>query len=492
MTSTVPRPACMLLATFLLILTGLSVPVSAFSELHGTHLTGCVLLENPYVVLDPTRRTGFSGIAITYLERLQDNLQFTIDLELWEGSFTSFVDKMATCSHDQDALPADRCPCNVGIGSFTMTNDREERINFVWPFSNEAHAMVSRKADLRADDSQNAWFVFKTFTPSVWVIIFVGIFLHALGTLFYGPFFEKAEEASRQAAHEPGICSSCTSVFWLFKRFPAAVVFAYSHLVGYPVGERAHGTPSFHRSAWLVLGITAGLFLLTIYEASLTVLLFESTVESPFRTLSDITDCNLDPSRVSMIEGGASQKFWNRAVNTSANMEKCGWDSVGVTVDNLEQGFRFVKEGKADYFYSLEGSVKFRANRNCQDFKQVGEPFFSTAVAFLMAKTTNETVLNALSRETRILREQDAYESASLLARRNSCEDVIDATITSGRLASFFILYGVIWLILVLYRLLFIWRRNKEKDAKTRNTVLHNATFKDSMEMDACMHMDSV
>lgn len=450
---------------------------SAFNELEGHHLKGCALLENPYVVRDVTRRMQFGGIALQYLERLQDNLQFTIHLTEWDRTWSAFIEHMAQC--DPLSTGPNKCVCDIGVGSFTMTNERAEEIKFVWPFGNENHHMVSRKSDLRVDDSQNTWFVFQTFSLRVWGIIFLGIFMHAIGTVFFGPFRPPKRELSPERdAVTARRANMISGIIWQIKRFPAAVLFSYAHLIGHPFGEQSQGTPSFHRTAWLVLGVTTGLFLLTVYQASLTVLLFESTITSPFRTLKDITDCAVPPNRVAIIRGGASQDFWNMAVNTSAQRKKCqNWDQVGMTVSNLEEGFAFVKEGKADYFYSLEGSVLFRAHRNCEDFEPVGEPFFSTSVGFVLPQKVNETVLHLLSRETRILREQDGFESASLLAARNSCDAEIDATITSGKLWAFFVLYIVLWTGLLLYRCIFLWRRRKDNDQHNNNPNHNNASI---------------
>lgn len=449
------------LSTLFLLLLPLN---SAYYELSALNFQGCALLENPYVVPDVTRRLQFDGVALRYLQRLQDNLQFTINLTLWDRTWGAFIDHMADC--DPYSSGPDKCQCDIGVGSFTMTNERIEKINFVWPFGNENHRMVSRKSDLRIDDTGNTWFVFQTFTLRVWGFVLLGIFMHAIGTVYFGPFRSpKCELQPGMEATRARRASRVHGLFWQLKRFPAAVLFSYAHLIGHPFGERSQGTPSFHRTAWLVLGVTAGLFLLTIYEASLTVLLFESTRTSPFKTLRDITDCNVSPKRVAIIRGGASQDFWNMAVNTTVQREKCKqWDQVGMTVSDLEEGFEFVQEGKADFFFSLEGSVLFRAHRNCEEFEPVGEPFFSTSVGFVMPRKVNKTVLSLLSRETRILREQDGYESANLLAARNSCDAVVDATITSGKLWAFFVLYSVLWSLLLLYRCVFLWRKKNRME----------------------------
>lgn len=133
-----------------------------------------------------------------------------------------------------------------------------------------------------------------------------------------------------------------------------------------------------------------------------------------------------------------------------------------MTVFNLEDGFDAVLDKRADYFYSLEGSILVRANRNCEDFEPVGETFFSTAVAFVMAKsadTGDGSLHHILSRETRILREQDRFPTAQLIAARSSCDAVVDATVTIGKVITIFVLYAVVWGVLLMYRCVFLWRR---------------------------------
>lgn len=440
-----------------------------FNRLNGTNLVACVLMEAPYIIADRNRREGYRGVAFEYFRRLRDNLGFTAVFKEWDGNWASFIAKMSECQPDLPDSNPNKCPCDIGIGSFTMTNERTEMIEFVSPLGNEAHRMVGRKSDLSSDVSQNTWFVFNTFSLQVWIIIGIGIGMHALGSLAFGPFQPSERDLPRSATHRRR-----RGIMWRIKKFPAAILFAYAHLLGHPFGEQSQGTPSFHRTAWLMLGITAGLFLLTIYEASLTVLLFESTKESAFQTLEDVQSCALDPSRIAMIEGGASQAFWNSAVNTSEGRKACPqWGKVGITVDKLEDGFEAVKSNRVDFFYSLEGSIVIRAQKNCEIFAPVGEPFFSTTVGFVMPKRLQSlrNVLDELSRETRILREQDGFESVSVLAARSSCEDVIDAHITTNKLWAFFVMYCLCWGGLLIYRISRIYfLKRKEKNDGSKPT----------------------
>ena len=459
---------------------------SSFSQsiktLKDVQLKGCILIEDPYVIEDPTSSYGFSGIAITYLDQLRDTLGFDIQLNIWNQSWSSFINVMSNCSNlPQSNLST--CPCHIGVGSFTMTNNRTQKIRFIWPFSNEAHHMISKKSDLRVDDSEDRWFVFKTFDFKVWLIIFFGMILHAIGTIFFGPFKPKSKHIQRQLTNRNQTNRNLSRktiakvhAKWQLKRFPAAIVYAYSHLIGHPIGPEL-GTPSIHRASWNVLGLTAGIFLLAVYEASLTVLLFESTKESPFKSIRDITNCALNPTKIAVIQGGASQAFWNSAINNSYITRKCGWDDVGIPVSNIRHGFHLVRTGQADYFFSLEGSVTITANRNCSDIVSVGESFFSTSVGFVMSKHDNQTLSDILSETTRILREQDSYETAQSIAARSSCDAVVDARITAPKLGVFFILYVVVWISLLVYRGIFLYKRRRAIQETENDNDHHNVNL---------------
>lgn len=381
--------------TIMIVIFSQIIQVQAFGELSGWYLDGCATVEVPYTYVDENRRSGFGGVAINYLDRLQDNLQFRFDLKLWNGTWLSLIDHMSNCNPVQGMN--DSCFCDIGVGPFALTNENVEKVNFIWSFGHEDMRMATRKSELRVDDSLSTWFVFQTFSKKVWLIIGLGVLMHAIGTIFFGPF--------RTAEQWEGIQASRGSrVWWRLTRVPISILFSYAHLIGHPFQDGQRRTPSFHRTAWIVLGLTAGLFLMIVYEASLTVLLFESTKTSVFRTLDDITGCAVDPAKIAMIEGSSAQELWNLGINTSVHRMKCGWTTTGITVRDLEQGFQFLKQKKVDYFFDLEGSVLFRAHRNCDIFQAVGEPFYSTSVGFILPKRSNASqdfLQRVLSRETR-------------------------------------------------------------------------------------------
>lgn len=452
-------PCCLILAV-LACLTAAST--GSFGKLKGQHLRGCTLVEEPYVIRNVNRRTGFSGFALDYLQRLQDNLQFTYQVELWNGTRTSFIKHMTEC--DPKGEGDDACRCDIGVAPFAVTHERVDSVKFVRAFGHEHYRMVSRKSDLYLDGTENCWFVFRTFSGPVWALIFVGICMYAVGSGLFGTF-GPPEDQNRSP-------NSLSMLRWQIQHFPTAVLYAYSHLIGNPAKERENGTPSFHRTAWLVLGLSSGLFLLTVYQASLTVLLFESKKTSPFKQFADLSDCILSRdivARTAMIEDSASQEFWNSRVNTTKQRKDCGWKKAGMTVKSVEEGFTFLEENKADFFFDLEASVQFRVNRNCDKFEPVGEPFFSMNIAFILpqkAESGEGSLQYYLSHETLFIRETGEYQEGTDQVSKDACDPGVAFQITSKKLWAFFMLFTCVWSALMVYRIIFLWRRKRKSSNK--------------------------
>eukprot|EP00177_Eucheuma_denticulatum_P003261 GFKZ01005894.1.p1 GENE.GFKZ01005894.1~~GFKZ01005894.1.p1 ORF type:complete len:413 (-),score=51.48 GFKZ01005894.1:3548-4786(-) len=408
------------------------------SPLSGLNLTACTLEVPPYLF----NTTPPTGIAISYLHRLETNLNFTTNLQPWDDSPSALL----------EALNKSSSQCDLAVAPFAITNARFESNIFLSPFASESYRMLQPKAVL--NPTSTPWFVFRTFSPLVWLLVFLGIFLHAIGTLLYAP--SKFDSTTKTQ-----------TVMQQLRILPVAVLKAYAHLIGHPV-EQSTQIPSFHRAAWLILGLTSGLFLLAVYESSLTVLLFENSRESQFESLDDIKRCAIDPSRVAMVAGSASQEFWNFAVNTTLLREECKWDVAGVTVETLEQGFQRLESGEVEYFFDLEGVVMTRANEDCGKFVVVGEGFFSTSVGFVVGKGLGEEAEKMLSKETMLLREADEFEDARIFANHLGCDKTATAIATVGAsdLWAFFGMYGGIWGVLLGYRLWFLSKKQGRMEAK--------------------------
>lgn len=120
-----------------------------------------------------------------------------------------------------------------------------------------------------------------------------------------------------------------------------------------------------------------------------------------------------------------------------------------VMVSSFGQGFRNVKNGACDYYYTLQGQILTQSRgRYCGQLTAVGKPFFDTSVSFVLPK--NSSLTSLMSMETLLLREVDLLESSSKYADRLSCPEVTDATITLSKLKLFFyIAFGGLTLILL-------------------------------------------
>lgn len=544
--------AVLRVASLLLVLARV---VAAAGELRGTHLRGCALLEFPYVkrgLYGYRSTSGFSGVAIDYLEKLRDETGFTIELVQWNRTFSAFVEHMRTCAprnktktglpvvSEPREVPAaarqvnvsapDECKCDIGVGAFTMTNERVEKVDFLWPFANENHRMISRRSDLSDVDSGSLAYMFNTFSIPVWLLIMLAVFVYAVGTAAFGEItpvsasryprhrpivrarrargvsigpirkrartthsptttsvsvpdtaatttatpstdgegsfvlhltpegypaggsYDDQDDASAVEPQPTGFLHDCKSrLYPRMQRLGVAIVYTFAMFIGQPCEADSAGAraSSIHRISWRLLSLTAGIFLFCLYNASLTVLLFESVKSSRFHTLQDVKECVVAPSSVSFIKGGASQDLWTNAITSRGFCSDNG--ATRTTASSIEDGLRLLRERKADFFYSLEGAVLSVVRRQCEEFAVVGEPFFSTSIGFIVPKSSD--IKRPLDSATRILREQDAFQSARNIAMRDPCEEVSAATITFRRLSFFFIAYFVSAIGLIGYRI---------------------------------------
>lgn len=195
--------------------------------------------------------------------------------------------------------------------------------------------------------------------------------------------------------------------------------------------------------------------------------------------MDDIKRCVIDPTKVAMIVGGASQQFWNFAVNTSETRDTCAWSTAGVVLPSFERAFQSLIDGDVDYFFDLEGAVVVKANDECDKFMVVGEPFFSTQVGFAVSGSVSKAAVRAMSRETRLLREADVFPTAKVLATQKGCDARIAAKVKVSSLSGFFGLYGGLWALLLGYRCVVLMKKRTEavqregglREADARNTA---------------------
>ncbi len=145
-------------ALLLLALLSVATAAAAFDttspnmNLTNKVLRGCALLEFPYVkysTFGHESTQGFTGVAIDYLVALRDHAGFQVTLKKWDSTFRDFVDHMGSCASANGT--SENCACDIGVGAFTMTNERVNKIDFLWAFSNENHRMIGRASDLTAD-----------------------------------------------------------------------------------------------------------------------------------------------------------------------------------------------------------------------------------------------------------------------------------------------------------------------------------------------------
>lgn len=484
-------------------------PAAPTVDLGGRLLRGCALLEYPYVQREKFGHQltqGFTGPAIRYLEKLSSQTNFKFHLTLWNGTFTGFVDHMASCA-GTDGISV-RCDCDIGVGAFTITSRRLAKVDFLAPFSNENHRMIALESSL--SDEGDGWmpFIFEAFNWQVWLLIFFALVVYALGNIMFRhntpvkhpsspiPRTPKSSRSHSDKDDPSGISSSAFSYFsggqppakpfevgslqdpgipthtstssagvshptsfWTrFRILLVSFLNAYGTFLGFPEnGRDASRRTGVHRMMWNMLGVTAGVFLLLVFGAAVTVHLLENKRESRFRTLDDVKSCIIHPHTVAYQAGGASEELWNNAMENSKSCKKSPRPANYKLPKNIEEGLRQLDEKKVSFFFTLEGAIVSEWQRRCPKYSVVGEPFFGTGIGFIVPK--NSPYKMPLSWTTRVLREHDAFPSARTIAMRTPCNDTNAAKITHVRLRFFFIVFYGVALYLICAQIYIRWGR---------------------------------
>ena len=72
----------------------------------------------------------------------------------------------------------------MAVGAFTITSARETVIDFTYPYIEDDFAMIVTKPVSGSSDSSSLFSVFRPFTPVIWILVLVAIFVCSM--LFYG------------------------------------------------------------------------------------------------------------------------------------------------------------------------------------------------------------------------------------------------------------------------------------------------------------------
>jgi hypothetical protein len=84
---------------------------------------------------------------------------------------------MGECSKSSEPSS---CPCDIGVGGWARTKERQTAIDFVAPFAYDSFRMVTRVDGIRSASNTNGLFFIRTFSLGAWLAIAGLIIFHLL------------------------------------------------------------------------------------------------------------------------------------------------------------------------------------------------------------------------------------------------------------------------------------------------------------------------
>jgi hypothetical protein len=214
------------------------------------------------------------------------------------------------------------------------------------------------------------------------------------------------------------------------------------HFVGQDNAPPDGHKKSTKNRAMNLLALLFSVFLITVFQASITASVLIERPVSPFNSLRDITTCRIRANRVCVSGTGAARSFWDDAIASTPCIADNPDDPQNspVEVESFLMGFENVEKGVCDYFYTLSGQILSQtSNRYCGKLTPVGDPFFETSVGFLLPLGSPWT--KNLSRGTLFLLEENKLQTSEQYANSISkCLSVTDTTLQWSKLKVFFYL----------------------------------------------------
>jgi hypothetical protein len=427
--------------------------------LHNATLRCCVLLEEPYTRVDVTKAgyRGFSGLAIDYLLLLQTDLSFSCEtLGVFKPStpenkgFSGFVRELGACAPNGSSAA---CSCDLGVAAFSLTTTRASLVDFVAPFTADNFQMATR-ASLVQSRSRQGVFFFTAFSPGVWLAVAALACAHVAVAMFDATFMAPPPPGSTPAPPGEGTAAAAGVLRRVHRlllkqrllyRLRHSLYSTVMHLLGqHTGGGPAAGrgaAPAKQRARHRVMNILAllfGLFVFTVYQASLTVQLFLTEQRSVFSSIADLKTCRVDPATytVCLTRGGGAEIIYENSLAPSECLRNRP-DRAYRLLDTFEDGFYGLKDGSCDFFYESGGLAGSTVKGQfCRRLELVGEPFFDHIASFVLPKSSPLTANMSMS--TFRLREQDVLVSTASYLASIDCAPVVDGTVGWDKMRIFF------------------------------------------------------
>lgn len=344
---------------------------------------------------------------------------------------------MGQCSR-RTASPNDPvCKCELGVGSWTPTAERFKHVRFLPSYvRTDISALVHR--DNIFQTNSGAFFV-QTFRPMAWVLIFLLLFTFTL-LRFLDRRFLQAENEVIPDLTGKGFFSRARRVLLKtqeLRRLRYALYHSLQDMIG-----RSSTTPVMGGNStrqWVLgIGISlCGLFIILAYEAVVTSVFVQKSVQSGLRTIEDIRQCRIPPRHICMVENAVVESFWNNTIESYVQ-QSCANDEKPLFAPSFSAAVEMVATGKCKFL--LEGPAVLDAStgKYCNVLLSTGKKLYSSGDSFILPM--NSSLYKPLALETLNLRETGKLMSVEdFLKKRGECPWIESTSLGLKTLCPFFI-----------------------------------------------------
>lgn len=242
-------------------------------------------ISNLYVT-DEKQPFRLAGHAIDYLHQLESRLKFRCKSiyihNTTDVSFTKLILEKEKCSNQHPSADPQICICQLGIGGWFMTKQRHGKVIFLPPFASGEFRMLVHRDDTFG--SGRGLFFLSAFSPIIWLNIFVIFLLFTFLTMLV-PRFQPGP--SHKVELPPNASMFIRLKNFLLRnehlrRLRYAAKSALDNLIYQPGNQSLMiGNSTRHWILQFVI-MLSGLFILLVFESSMTALLVQENVSSEF------------------------------------------------------------------------------------------------------------------------------------------------------------------------------------------------------------------
>lgn len=306
--------------------------------------------DEPYIFHDKEQngtKGAFSGFAIDLLKHLSENIGFTYELELWNGTWDRMVETVGRPDTTYD----------MAIGDITVTSYRELVCDFTSSFFQSSYRILVRRPD--SSSASGLWQFFDPFSWDVWVMLLV--------FLFFSSFMLYFLEHWHLRHVSPGLAETMWVSFSTF----------YST-------QKAEKITSNYGRFYLIVACFIVMVINAAFTANMTSFLLDKDITLPYATLQEVGQLGVG------VQGGTATYRYIKNVEHVSTIVKTSYDNA---VQDL-------KSGKIAVFINNEPSQKYLALNDC-GVALSGNSFHQEKYAFALKRgspllaSLNQAILNA-------------------------------------------------------------------------------------------------